>query len=202
MDDKFNTIAGWVLGAGIVMLGLNTISSHIFEANKNHRPEKMGFAIAGVEEEGAAGAPAVPLPVLLAKADPAKGEMVFKKCAACHTDTQGGANSIGPNLWGVVGDHIAEGRGGFAFSDALKKHGGNWSFDSLNEWLTNPRKFADGTKMTFAGLDSAEDRANVIVFLNTHGSNLPLPAPPAADAKTADAKAGGEAPKEEPKKAS
>ena len=98
------------------------------------------------------------------------------QCQACHTINQGGANGIGPNLYGVVGDHVAEGRAGFAFSDALKAKGGTWSFDNLNQWLKSPKAYANGTKMTFAGLGSAEDRANLIAWLNTQGSNLPLPA--------------------------
>jgi cytochrome c len=181
MDDRFNTIAGWTLFSGIVALGLTSISGHYFRAGKDQRPATMGYEIAGVIKSGGAVA-AVPIEALLAKADPAAGANVFKKCMSCHTITQGGPNGIGPNLYGVVGDNIAQGRGGFAFSDALKAHTGKWDFKLLNQWLTSPRAFADGTKMTFAGLDSAEDRANVIVYLNSQGSNLPLPAAPAAAA--------------------
>ncbi len=195
MSGRFNTIAGWVLGAGIVALGLTSLSRHHFEADKNERPATMGYPIAGVAAEGGAAA-AVPIETLLAKADPNAGQQVFQKCAACHTITQGGPNGVGPNLYGVVGDEIAKGRGGFAFSSSLAGKGGKWDFKSLDTWLTNPRGFADGTKMTFAGLDSPEDRANVIVYLNKQGSNVPLPAAPAAgaapagDAKAGDAKAG------------
>jgi cytochrome c len=181
MDDRFNTIAGWTLFSGIVALGLASISGHYFRADKDQRPAIMGYEIAGVIKSGGAAA-AMPIETLLAKADPAAGASVFKKCMSCHTITQGGPNGIGPNLYGVVGDNIAQGRGGFAFSDALKAHTGKWDFKLLNQWLTSPRAFADGTKMTFAGLDSAEDRANVIVYLNSQGSNLPLPAAPAAAA--------------------
>jgi len=181
MDDRFNTIAGWALFAGIVGLGLTTVSSHYFSADKPHRPETMGYAIEGVEQEGEAGAEP-PIATLLASADPAKGQATFAKCASCHTINQGGANGIGPNLHGVVGEAIGKGVGGFAFSDALKKVGGNWDFDKLNDWLKNPKAFAPGTKMTFAGLPKGEDRANVIAYLNAQGSNLPLPAAPAADA--------------------
>ncbi|HZU62884.1 MAG TPA: cytochrome c family protein [Novosphingobium sp.] len=194
MTGRFNTIAGWVLGSGIVALGLASLSAHYFSADKPERPETMGYAIEGVAG-GAKGPAEVPLEVLLAKADPAKGQEVFQKCASCHTITQGGANGIGPNLYGILGDAIAQGRGGFAFSDGLKKHSGKWDFKELNTWLTNPRAYADGTKMTFAGLDDAADRANVLAYLNKQGSNLPLPAPK-ADAKPAagDAKpAAGDA---------
>lgn len=192
MDDRFNTIAGWTLFGGIVALGLSSLSSHYFSADKPERPEKPGYAIEGVEAEGGAGAAAAVLPIAnrLATADAAKGEAIFAKCKACHTIDQGAANGIGPNLYGVVGEGIAQGRGGFAFSDSLKGKGGKWDFATLDEWLTNPKKFADGTKMSFAGLASPDDRAAVILYLNSKGSNLPLPAPeavPAAGAAPAGA---------------
>jgi pyruvate/2-oxoglutarate dehydrogenase complex dihydrolipoamide acyltransferase (E2) component len=79
---------------------------------------------------------------------------------------------------------------GFAFSDALAGKGGTWDFANLSEWLPTPKKFAPGTKMTFAGLSNPEDRANVIAFLNAHSdAPKPLPAAPAAAAPAADAKA-------------
>lgn len=185
MDDRFNTIAGWTLFAGVVGLGLTIVSSMYFGADKHHRPETMGYAIEGVEEESAGG-DEVPLATLLASADLAKGEAVFAKCKSCHTIDAGGANGIGPNLHGVLGEGIGTGAGGFAFSDALKGVGGSWGFDNLNEWLKSPKAFAPGTKMTFAGLPKPEDRANLIAWLNTQGSNLPLPAAPAADAAPAE----------------
>lgn len=178
MEDRFNTIAGWTLFSGIVALGLASISSHYFRADKVNRPEKLGYEIEGVEAEGEGGAPVVPLATLLAKADPAKGEAIFAKCTSCHTINAGGANGIGPNLHGVVGEAIGQGANGFAFSDALKSVGGKWDFEKLNTWLTSPKAMAPGTKMTFAGLGKPEDRADVIVYLNSQGSNLPLPPPP------------------------
>ena len=95
MEDRFNTIAGWTLGAGIVALGLGSISGHYFRAGKESRPEKMGYAIEGVVQEGVV-ADATPFEAYLAKADLAKGETTFKKCAACHSINQGGANGIDP----------------------------------------------------------------------------------------------------------
>lgn len=185
MDNRNNTIAGWVLFAGICALGLTIGSGMLFAS---HNPEKPGFPIEDTAGgEGGGGASAVPLPNLLAAADVAKGEAVFAKCAACHTINQGGANGIGPNLYGTLGEAIGQGKAGFAFSDALKSVGGNWDFDKMDHWLTSPRKFANGTKMSFAGLSSAEDRANLIVYLNAQGSNLPLPKPEAAPAADAAA---------------
>lgn len=191
MDNRFNTIAGWTLFGGVIALGLSSLSSHYFQADKHRPPEKMGYAIEGVEEEGD-GAKATPLPVLLAAADPAKGKALFAKCMACHTDAQGGANGIGPNLYATMGKAIAS-HAGFAYSDALKSHGGNWTFENMDAWLASPKKFADGTKMSFAGLSKAEDRANLIVYLNSLGSNLPLPAADAAPAEAAPAEGAGDA---------
>ncbi|WP_136163707.1 c-type cytochrome [Sphingomonas flavalba] len=190
MDNRTNTIAGWVLGAAIVALGAGIVSSEFFRAE---RPEKMGYPIEGVVEDGDGGgaAAAVPIEALLASADLSAGEKAFAKCAACHSVQKGGANGIGPDLWGVVGDHIAEGRGGFAFSSALKAKGGTWTFQALDEWLTSPRKYAEGTKMTFAGIGKAEERANLIAWLNQQSdSPQPLPAVPAAPAEEAPAAEG------------
>jgi cytochrome c len=185
MDDRSNTIAGWVLAGGIVALGLSIVTGMYFHPEA---PEKEGFAVVAEAAGEAGGAAAVPIATLLATADIAKGEAVFKKCAACHTINQGGANGIGPNLWAAMGKphgHVP----GFAYSDALKSVPGNWDWESMDKWLANPKKYAPGTKMTFAGLGNPEERANLILYLNAQGSNLPLPTPPAAEAPAADAAA-------------
>lgn len=182
MDDRFNTIAGWVLGAGIVALGASVVAGEIFHSE---RPEKMGYPIAGVVEGGGEGAAEEPIEAFLAKADVAKGAQVFNKCAACHTVTNGGPNGLGPNLWGVLGEPVGKGKG-FAFSDALSSKGGSWNWDNLSQWLSSPRTFAPGTKMTFAGLGNPQERADVIAYLNQQSSSpLPLPAAPAPAAPAA-----------------
>lgn len=193
-----NTIAGWVLAGGIAALGFSILSSKYFHAGQPQRPEVMGYVIEGVESSG--GADAGPsIEALLQTADAAAGEKVFAKCAACHTINQGGANGIGPNLWDTMGKphaHVA----GFAYSDALKSIPGNWDWAAMDAWLTSPRKYASGTKMTFAGLGKAEDRANLMVYLNAQGSNIPLPPPPAVEEPAADeaeAEAGADAEAEE-----
>jgi cytochrome c len=199
MDDRFNTIAGWVLFAGIVALGSSIVAGELFHSE---RPKTMGYPIAGVQEEGAAGAAAEqPIEVYLAKADPAKGQQTFNKCMACHNADKGGANQLGPNLWDVIGEPIGQGKG-FAFSDALSKKGGTWNWDNLSQWLTSPRTFAPGTKMTFAGLGDPQDRANVIAFLNSHSdAPKPLPTAPAAAAPAAAGTAPGTGPNNGPQKA-
>ncbi|MFM5908922.1 MAG: c-type cytochrome [Novosphingobium sp.] len=185
MDDRFNTTSGWVLAAGIVALGLTSVSSRYFHANKAERPEKMGYAIAGVEAEGGEGAKEEPIEARLAVADPAKGEATFAKCKSCHTIDAGGANGIGPNLNAILGKPIGAHAAGFAYSDDIKKIGGNWDWASLDHWLKNPKAMAAGTKMTFAGLGDGAERANIIAYMNTQGSNLPLPAAPKAEAAEA-----------------
>ena len=180
-----NTIAGWVLFGCASALGLSIASGMIYHSGE---PAKEGYPVESADgAEGGGGAAVVePIANRLAKADVAKGQASFAKCAACHSITQGGANGVGPNLWASMGKphgHVA----GFAYSDALKAVPGNWDFASMDAWLASPRKYAAGTKMTFAGLSDAQERADVIAYLNAQGSNLPLPAPEAAPAE------GGEA---------
>jgi cytochrome c len=196
MDDRFNTIAGWVLFAGIVALGSSIVAGEIFHSE---RPEMMGYPIAGVAQEGEGAAAAEqPIEAYLAKADPAKGQQVFNKCAACHNADKGGANQLGPNLWDVIGEPIGQGKG-FAFSTALSGKGGTWNWDNLSQWLNSPKTFAPGTKMTFAGLSNPQDRADVIAFLNAHSdAPKPLPAAPAATAAGAGPNNGPQKAEKEP----
>ena len=193
MDDRFNTIAGWVLFAGIVALGASIVAGETFH---EERPEEMGYPIEGVVVEGEGGAEAEkPIAFYLASADAAAGEQVFKKCTACHNADKGGANALGPNLWGVMGEPVGKGHG-FPFSPALSGVSGTWNWDNMSAWLASPKKFAPGTKMTFAGLSNPQDRANVIAFLNSHSdAPLPLPAVPAeAAAAPTDDKAAASKP--------
>ena len=190
MDDRFNTIAGWTLFAGIVALGASIVTGETFHSE---RPEEMGYPIEGVVQEGEGKAEAEkPIAFYLASADAAAGEQVFKKCTACHNADKGGANALGPNLYGMLGEPVGKGHG-FAFSPALAGVGGTWNWDNMSAWLHSPKKFAPGTKMTFAGLSNPQDRANVMAFLNSRSdAPLPLPAAPAeaAGAPTDDKAAG------------
>jgi cytochrome c len=187
MTDRFNTVAGWALFAGIIALGASIGTGEVFHAE---RPETMGYPIEGVEIKGADGEAAKPIAFYLASADAAKGEQVFKKCAACHNAEPGGPNALGPALFGVMGNPVA-GHPGFAYSPALKGKGGTWDWETMSAWLANPKTFAPGTKMTFAGLSKPEDRANVMAFLNSRDSSpLPIPAAPAEPADDAAAKPG------------
>ena len=120
-----------------------------------------------VPEMPAAGAEGAAAPAVALVGDAAKGQKSFAKCASCHSINPGGANGQGPNLAGIFGDKQGEGRGGYPFSDGLKAKGGVWDDASLDAWLANPSAFISGTKMSFAGLSDAQERANVIAYLKT-----------------------------------
>ncbi|MEL7730444.1 cytochrome c family protein [Citromicrobium bathyomarinum] len=183
MKDDRNTAFGWILFSGIIALGASSLSSMYFKADDHELPEgaKPGFFIESEEEEG--GADSGPsLATLLASGSASAGEGVFAKCTACHTIAQGGADGIGPNLYGVMGTGIGQHAAGFAYSSALSGHGGEWDFENMDAWLTSPRAFANGTKMSFAGLSNPEDRANVILYLLENGGGPPLPEPEPEDA--------------------
>ncbi len=113
---------------------------------------------------------------LLANANVEKGAEIFKKCASCHTIDKGGPNRVGPNLYGVVG-RKKDGHPGYAYSAAMSKKEGVWSYDDLNIYLYSPRDFVPGTKMSFAGIKNDQDRAHLIAYLRAQSeSPLPLPA--------------------------
>jgi len=114
--------------------------------------------------------PVVDLPTLLASADSSAGERVARKCQSCHTFDQGERNRVGPNLWDVVGNQRA-GKQDFNYSTAMREFGGEWSFDSLFDYLENPKKYLRGTNMAFAGLKKPEDRANLLAYLRTKSDN-------------------------------
>ncbi|MEL6877795.1 MAG: cytochrome c family protein [Pseudomonadota bacterium] len=176
MDDRFNTAAGWVLFAGIIGLGFSIVSGKFFHADSPERPETLGYAIEGVVED--AGAPVemtMAAALNMAETTADKGAAVFAKCQACHNMEQGGANGVGPNLYGIMGKPIGGGNPSFAYSSALTEKGGVWDWESMNDWLKRPATFANGTKMSFAGLSKIEDRAAVALYMNTYGSNLPVP---------------------------
>ncbi|WP_448582259.1 c-type cytochrome [Thermaurantiacus sp.] len=188
---EWTRISGAVLTALIAVLGLSILTGYIYTPAV---PAKRGFVVEGVvaeaEEAPAAEAGEPPIELLLASADPARGEAAFKKCAACHSIDKGGANGIGPNLYGIVGAkhaHIA----GFGYSPALQALADKrWDWASLSEWLKNPRAAIPGNKMAFAGISKAQERADLLAYLNSKSdSPLPLPAPPAAAPEAAAAPA-------------
>ena len=182
---KLNKIAAALLLAGVVAITTGFVTRLIHPAAGGHgavHGDEKRVLAGYVKEEAASGhevaaAPAGPEPIegLLAAADVAAGKNIFKKCMACHTAEKGGSNKVGPLLYGVVGNDIAT-HEGFGYSDALQALPGNWTYDALNHFLFNPKAFAKGTKMAFAGLRKAEDRAAVIAYLRGQ-DDTPEPLP-------------------------
>jgi len=122
-----------------------------------------------------------------------RGENAVKRCQPCHTFAKGEPNRVGPNLFGIVGSERGGHAPGFSYSDGMKTKTGKWTFEDLNAFLTNPKGFVPGTKMSYAGDKRASDRADIIAFLNKNSEN-PLPLPQAAEAPAPAAPAPAAAP--------
>lgn len=173
---ELNKIVGAVLATLLLVFGIRIISNMIFDVPD---PEVPGYAIV-VPEEGTAGTVAevevTPLPVLLAAASVSDGQRLAGRCISCHTFDDGGAHRQGPNLYDIMGDDIAT-RSGFNYSAALTAVEGEWTWEKMSAFLEGPSAAVPGTTMSFAGLRRPEERANVLVYLNSLSANpLPLPA--------------------------
>ena len=182
---EINKILGAILGTCLVLLAVHIASGAIFTPPKLEKP---GFVIEVKEEEPAKGAEKpkeVPITDLLANASPQAGEQAAKVCRTCHNMAKGSGPKVGPDLFGVVGRPVAS-VPGFNYSSALKAKGGNWTFETLNPWIENPRKDVPGTLMTFGGIQSEKQRADIIAYLNSN-SDKPQPLPKAAEAAPAPA---------------
>lgn len=177
---EFNKIAGAFLMSLLIITVIGHVGNFIIpKPEVSHEAAEGHGAPAAGEAQTASvpAAPAVPIAELLKTASAEDGAKVFKtKCTSCHNSVKGGANKVGPNLWNIVGDEKADPALGFNFSDAMKSKGGEWTYDDLNAFLTNPKGFVPGTRMTFVGLKKDNERANVIAFLRAQAdSPKPLP---------------------------
>ena len=162
-------VTGAVCGSLLVYLFISWAGESIYGGGaESHGGEEVAQAYSiAVEDAAPAAGGATEGPAwadVFAAADPAAGEKVFKKCAACHKVD--GTNGTGPHLNGVVG----RARGsveGFAYSEGMASIHDPWTPELIEVFLTNPKADVKGTKMGFAGLPKIEDRANVIAYLAT-----------------------------------
>lgn len=194
-----NMTAGATLSALLVMFGASTFFDIVYPRGGGPEPEPEVAAVdsGGTGGQTPAAEPEVPFPQLLAAASIDAGQAEFRKCTACHTADEGGANRVGPNLHGVVGNLVA-GMEGFAYSAALAEFGGEWTYERLSCFIEDPRGCVPGTKMSFAGIKDDSARADVIAYLRSISPNAPpLPEP----AQAASAEPAPEAPGTEPQNA-
>jgi len=199
---EFNKIAAAILAALVVIFGGKTLVEIAYGEHDEHSA-KAGFTlpVEVASSHGTAGAAskakkasldyvAVAKAMQAATADSGAG--IFKKCKSCHTTTEGGKNSSGPNLWNVVGRDRGS-ASGFKYSKAMMALGGKWDFETLAKFIGSPKKWLKGTKMSFAGLSSPEAIASLLVYLRSK-SGSPVALPNVADVEKAQA-----APAEPPK---
>ena len=176
---ELNKIIAAVLLVALIIIGIGKLSDAIFYVEKPKTPgyfvEVEQAVTASTETKSDTSIEKVDIAALMAMADLAHGEKVFKKCAACHSIVKGGKNNIGPALYNVVNRQVGV-VSDYKYSKALTEYGKNWTFEELNGYLIRPAKWIKGTKMAFAGLKKEKDRASVILYLNQNSDNpLPLP---------------------------
>ena len=182
-----NKIIGAALTTGLFLIGLTVGLPLVF---KKEPPKHPGYMIAVATETAGGGAEAADLPpdwgTVLKTASVSAGEEKTAACKSCHIFDAAGTNNIGPGLYGVVGRKPGI-HPGFAYSSGMTAFSAKqpiWDYEHIYEFLKGPQAYIDGTKMTYVGLKNPQDRINVIAYLHSLGSSLPVPAPAPA-AKTA-----------------
>jgi cytochrome c len=188
-----NKVLAAVLCAGLLAMATGKVAEGLRHPNElEENAFKIEVANAAPDSAATAGpAPIEPVIPLLASADVAAGEALAKKCSACHSENEGGGNKVGPPLWDVVGREKAS-VDGFAYSDAMAAFSDpkDWTYASLNKFMYKPKDYIPGTKMNYAGLKKASDRADLIAFLRSlSGSPMALPTDEEVQAAEAEFKA-------------
>ena len=171
-----NKIIVSIVLALVLILGINKMTDTIYFVKK---PEKSVYTVDSSttssvsSETGSNDENDVTIMAMFASTSSAEGVKVFKKCAACHSITKGGGNKIGPALWGVIG-RTAGSVSDYKYSKAMAAYAKPWSFEEMNGFLIKPKDWVKGTKMSFAGIKNAKERAAVILYMNENSDN-PLP---------------------------
>ena len=174
-----NKIIVSIVFAIFLVFGINKIADVIFYVEK---PEKSAYQVVSVSdatntktaETTSENSKSGNVMMLFASTSADSGEKIFKRCAACHSISKGGGNKIGPALWGVLG-RKAGSVSDYKYSKAMAAFEKNWSVEEMDGFLTKPKEWIKGTKMSFAGLKKAEDRAAVILYMNKNTDiSLPL----------------------------
>ena len=184
---EFNKIAGAVIGTLLLVMVIGKVGNTLVP---QYHPPKDKAGAEATQPPPETKEPDKPVAELLAAADPKAGETRAKACTSCHTFAKGGANGVGPNLYDIVGRKKGS-HAGFAYSDGLKNAAGDWSYEDIFKYLSNPGGMIPGSKMAFR-LTNPEQRAQVLAYLRTL-SDSPKPLP-VVEKKT-------EAPKPDEKKA-
>ncbi len=168
---ELNKIAAAVLLASLIAMVVGVVANALYKPKLEIA--QRGYQVEVSEASSGHGneAPEVPVDIagLMATANAEDGAKVVKKCLACHSLDEGGANKIGPHLWKVYGAAKARTEG-FAYSKAMAAAGGIWDNENLYHFLNKPSKFIPGTKMSFAGLSKPQDIVNVIAYLKEKAS--------------------------------
>jgi len=177
---ELNKIAASILLASLIAMIVGTIVNVLYKPNLS--PEQRGYMVAthsGAHVQAASDVPEKPLdiPALMKAANADAGEVIIKKCLACHSVDKDGPNKVGPHLWNVIGRNKAS-VADYKYSQAMTDKGGVWSYDDLFHFLRSPRAYVPGTKMSFAGLNKPEDIANVIAYLRLKAHDTPAPSLP------------------------
>ena len=175
-----NKILAAILTGGIIASGSGVVSRILYHPTVPEEPAYVIEVATGGDEAVEAVEEELDIGTLLASADTAAGEKTAKKCTTCHSFEEGGANKVGPNLYGIVGREIGAGAG-FSYSGAMAEFGGTWDDQALDQFLANPKGYMPGTKMAFAGIKAGQDRADLIMYLRSYSPD----APPMPEAKAA-----------------